>query len=130
MNQRFVLSKRNEQGGARAKFIIFIAIFALVIYLGYMYVPVALDAYYFKDIMQNKVDLAATQGYDTAWVTDQLKKNGRDYHVPEEAVISTIQKDNRFEARAQFTRPISFPGYTYNYEFDHTAKSTAFLVIK
>jgi hypothetical protein len=130
MNQRLVLPKRNEHGGARAKLIIFLAIFAIIVYLGYMYIPVAVDAYYFKDVMQNKADMAATQGYDSAWVTDQLKKGGRDYHVPEDAVISTTQKDNRFEVRAQFTRPISFPGYTYNYEFDHTAKSTAFLVVK
>ena len=25
---------------------------------------------------------------------------------------------------------IEFPGYTYNYEFDHTVKSTAFLDFK
>ena len=130
MNQKMVLSKRNEQGGARAKFIIFIAIFAIVIYLGYMYIPVAVDAYYFKDIMQIKVDTAATQGYDVSWVTDQLKKGGREYHVPEDAVISPTSKDNRIEVRVQFKRPISFPGYTYNYEFDHTARSTAFLTTK
>ena len=75
-------------------------------------------------------EMAATQGYDVAWVTDQLKKGGRDYHVPEDAVISPTSKDNRIEVRVQFKRPISFPGYTYNYEFDHTAKSTAFLTTK
>jgi hypothetical protein len=30
----------------------------------------------------------------------------------------------------QFSRPIKFPAFTYNYDFDYTAKSTAFLVIK
>ncbi len=39
----------------------------------------------------------------------------------------TVQRDNRLEVRVQFVRPIEFPGYTYNYEFDHTVKSTAFL---
>jgi hypothetical protein len=120
----------NERGGARAKLIIFIAIFAVVAYAGYMYIPVAIDAYYFKDMMQNTVNLAATQGYDTTWVTDQLKKGGREYHVPDDAIITPAQRDNRVEARVQFTRPISFPGYTYNYEFDYTARSVAFLAIK
>jgi hypothetical protein len=32
--------------------------------------------------------------------------------------------------RVQYVTPIEFPGYTYNYEFDHTVKSTAFLVVK
>src|SRR5712692_5366209 len=115
--------KSDELGGARVKLIVFIAIFALVVYIGYMYVPVAVDAYYFKDVMQNKVDVAATQGYESSWVRDQLVKSEADYHVPADAVITPAQKDNRIEVRVQFTRPISFPGYTYNYEFDYTAKS-------
>ena len=120
----------SEQGGARLKFIIAMTIFAVVVYVGYVYIPVAVDAYYFKDVMQNKVDMAATQGYETNWVTDQLAKSKAEYHVPENAIITPARNENRIEVRVQFTRPISFPGYTYNYEFDHTAKSTTFLIVK
>ena len=120
----------SERGGARLKFIIAMTIFAVVVYVGYVYIPVAVDAYYFKDVMQNKVDMAATQGYETNWVTDQLAKSKAEYHVPENAIITPARNENRIEVRVQFTRPISFPGYTYNYEFDHTAKSTTFLIVK
>ena len=121
---------QNEQGGARLKFIAFIAVFAVILYVGYMYIPVAIDAYYFKDVMQNKVDLAVAQGYDGNWVRDQLAKSGPEYHVPAEAIITPSTKDNRVVVRVQFIRPISFPGYTYNYEFDHTAQSTAFFNVR
>src|SRR5260370_10033349 len=104
--------KSNERGGARLKFVIAIAVFAIVIYVGYMYIPVAVDAYYFKDVMQNKVDVAVTQGYEASWVRDQLVKSGAEYHVPSNAIITPAQKNNRVEVRVQFTRPISFPGYT------------------
>jgi hypothetical protein len=120
----------NERGGARLKFIIAMTVFAVVVYVGYMYVPVAVDAYYFKDVMQNTVNLAATQGYETNWITDQLSKGKAEYHVPPEAIISPARQDNQMQVRVQFTRPISFPGYTYNYEFDYTAKSTSFLTVK
>ncbi len=120
----------SERGGARLKFIIAITVFAVVVYVGYLYIPVAVDAYSFKDVMQNKVDLAATQGYETTWVTDQLVKSKPEYHVPENAIISPTRQDNQMQVRVQFTRPISFPGYTYNYEFDYTAKSTTFLTVK
>ncbi|HVS81484.1 MAG TPA: hypothetical protein VHE60_07100 [Pyrinomonadaceae bacterium] len=130
MNQQFLFAKQNEQGGARLKFVIAIAVFAIVLYTGYVYVPVAYEAYQFKDVMQNKVDLASTQGYEVGWVKDQLIKSGPDYHVPPDAVITPTQRDNRVEVHVQFTRPISFPGFTYNYDFDYTARSTAFLVIK
>jgi hypothetical protein len=119
--------KQNERGSARAKLIIFLAVFAIIIYVGYMYIPVAVDAYYFKDAMQNKVDAAATQGFDTAWVKDQLEKTKNEFNVPRDATIAPAQKDNQMTVRVQFTRPISFPGYTYNYEFDHTAISKTYL---
>ncbi len=130
MNRDELLQTQGEQGGARLKFIIVMVVFVLVIYAGYMYIPVAVDAYYFKDVMQNKVDVAVTQGYEASWVRDQLVKSEAEYHVPSNAIITPAQKDNRVEVRVQFTRPISFPGYTYNYDFDYTAKSTAFLTIK
>ncbi|HMG75411.1 MAG TPA: hypothetical protein VK582_18075 [Pyrinomonadaceae bacterium] len=120
----------NERGGARLKFIIAITVFAVVVYVGYMYVPVAVDAYYFKDAMQNKVNAAATQGYETNWVKDQLEKSRAEFNVPPEAIITPGRQDNQMLVRVQFTRPISFPGYTYNYEFDYTAKSTTFLFVK
>ena len=112
------------------KFVIAIAVFAIVVYAGYLYVPVAVDAYYFKDVMQNKVNLAAAQGYEAGWIKDQLVKGGVELHVPTDAIISPAQKDGRVEVRVQFTRPITGPGFTYNYDFDYTAKSTTFLSIK
>jgi hypothetical protein len=123
-------TKSNERGSARLKFIGVMLVLAVIAYVGYQYVPVAYDAYYFKDVMQNKVDMASTQGYETAWVSDQLAKSKAEYHIPENAIITPARNDNRIEVRVQFTRPISFPGFTYNYEFDHTAKSTTFIMIK
>jgi hypothetical protein len=120
----------SERGGARLKFIIAITVFAVVVYVGYLYIPIAVDAYYFKDAMQNKVNAAAIQGYETNWVKDQLEKSRAEFNVPPEAIITPGRQDNQMQVRVQFTRPISFPGYTYNYEFDYTAKSTSFLTIK
>ena len=120
----------NELGGARLNLIILLVVFAVIIYAGYLYVPVAIDAYYFKDSMQNKVNLAAAQGYDTAWVTDQVSKSRAEFHVPDDAVITPAQNEGRMQVRVQFARPISFPGFTYSYNFDYTAQSTSFLTVK
>ena len=120
----------NELGGARLNLIIVLIAFAVIIYAGYLYVPVAIDAYYFKDSMQNKVNLAAAQGYDTAWVSDQVSKSRAEFHVPDDAVITPAQNEGRMQVRVQFARPISFPGFTYSYNFDYTAQSTSFLTVK
>jgi len=130
MNHQTLLHNRGERGGARLKLIIFLAIVAIAGYVGYMYIPVAIDAYYFKDAMQNKVNLAAAQGNDGAWLADQISKSKSQYNVPDDAVITPSQTEGRLQVRVQFTRPISFPGYTYDYQFDYTAQSTTFLTPK
>ena len=130
MNHQTLLHNRGERGGARLKFTIFLVIVIIAAYAGYMYIPVAIDAYYFKDAMQNKVNLAAAQGYDGAWLTEQISKSKAEHNVPDNAVITPAQREGRVEVRVQFTRPISTPVFTYNYDFDYTAQSTTFLTPK
>ncbi len=122
--------RSSQRGSARLKFILVMVVIAIVAYAGYMFLPVAYQAYLFKDLMQHNVDVASTQGYAPAWVKDQLVKSAPEYGVPPDAVINPVQRDNRMEVTVQFARPIEFPGYTYQYNFDHTAKSTAFLTFK
>jgi hypothetical protein len=124
------MPKSNERGSARLKFLLVLLIIGGVAYAGYLYVPVAYQAHAFKDFMQHQVDVASASGYPPSWVGNQLTKSLPEYDVPPDALITPATRDNRVEVRVQFTRPIEFPGYTYQYEFDHTVKSTAFLNIK
>ena len=120
-------TRPDERGNATLKFILVMAILIATAYAGYVYVPVAYNAYRIKDLMQHNVDLASAQALPPSWVQEQLVKNAPEYGLPPNAVISPVQQDNRMEVRVQFTRPIEFPGFTYQYEFDHTARSTQFL---
>ena len=124
------MHRRSERGSANVKFVIVMAILGATAYAGYLYVPVAFQANAYKDLMQHYADVAAAQGYAPSWAGEQLMKSGAEYDVPLNAAITPVQRDNRVEVRVQFVRPIEFPGYTYNYEFDHTVKSTAFLAFK
>lgn len=124
------IARTTERGSARLKFLMVIAVIGIIAYTGYLYVPVAYEAYLLKDLMQHDVDVAVTQGYPASWVKDQLTKAGKDYGVPPDAVIDPTQRENRMEVRVQFIRPIEFRVFTYQYNFDHTARSTAFLTFK
>ena len=102
--------RKSEQGGARLKFLIVVAILGSVGYAGYQFIPVFIREYQIKD---------------------QLVKQSEEYGIPADATITPQQQqDNRMEVRVQFTLPIEFPGFVYNYEFDHTAKSATFLTVK
>ena len=48
-------TRKGERGAARAKLLIFLVIAGAMIYAGYLYLPVAYDAYLFKDLMQHNV---------------------------------------------------------------------------
>ena len=122
--------RSGERGSASLKFLIVMAILGASAYAGYLYIPVAFHANTYKDLMQHYVDVAATQGYKPSWVAEQLMKNAPDYDIPADSIYTPAQNDNRLEIRVQYVRAIEFPGYTYNYEFDHTVKSTAFLAFK
>ena len=122
--------RSGERGSANLKFVIVMTILIATAYAGYLYVPVAFQAKAYKDLMQHYVDVAAAQGYSPSWAGEQLMKNAAEYDVPPNALITPAQRENRVEVRVQFVRTIEFPGYTYNYEFDNTVKSTAFLAFK
>lgn len=124
------MRRSNERGSARLNFLLVILVVGSVGYAGYLYIPVAYDAYLFKDLMQHDADVAASNGYQPIWVSDQLKKSLAEYNIPANADISSVAKDGRIEVRVQYSRVVPFPGYPYMYEFDDTVKSTAFLVFK
>jgi hypothetical protein len=122
--------RSTERGSASVKFLIVMLVMGASAYAGYIYVPVAYRAHTFKDLMQHYVDVASAEGKPPAWAREQLMKNFGEYEVPADALITPNKHDNRIEIRVQFVKQIEFPGYTYTYEFDHTATSTAFLDFK
>ncbi len=125
------VTRNSERGSARLKFVVVVAIIGIVAYCGYQFIPVAYQAYQVKDSMQNYVDTAVAVGHPATWIKDQLVKKLPEFEVPANAVITPTQSsDNRLEVRVQYTLPVEFPGYTYDYEFDHTAKSASFLTGK
>jgi len=124
------MRRSGERGNANLKFLIVITLLGASAYAGYLYIPVAFEASTFKDLMQHYADVTATQGYPPSWAAEQLMKSAPEYEIPANAIITPVRRDNRIEVRVQYVREIEFPGYTYNYEFDHTVKSTAFLTFK
>ena len=115
---------RGERGGARLNMLIVVALVAVVGYAAYNYVPVAYNAFLFKDFMQETVDKATyPPGQPLSWVDSQLRAKGRELDLPEDAVYTVQNQNNHIAARVRWSRAIALPGYVYDYEFDHTAKS-------
>ncbi len=125
---RALVRRRGERGGARLNFLIVAAVIALVGYAAYNYAPVAYHAYLYKDFMQETVNKAAyppARGND--WVREQLRSAAAEYNLPDDAEINVQTDNGRISARVTYTQPVKLPGYVYQYNFDHTARSSGFI---
>lgn len=120
--------RRGERGGTRFNFIVVIAVIGLAAYCAYSYAPVAYNAYLYKDFMQETVNKAAyppAKGND--WVREQLRSAAAEYGLPDDAEINVQSDNGRVSARVTYTQPVRLPGYVYEYNFDHTARSSGFI---
>ena len=117
-----------ERGGSRLNFIIIVLVIALGGYSAYHYVPVAYNAYLFKDYMQETVNKAAyPPGQTNEWVGTQLRAAAKDYNLPANMQVNVQNEDGRIAAHVQWAQPVQLPGYVYEYKFDNTARSSGFI---
>ena len=126
--QRGCSVARGERGGSRVNFLIFVLVVALVGYSAYHYVPVAYNAYLYKDYMQETVNKAAyPPGQSNDWVAAQLRSAAKDFNLPANMQVNVQTEDGRIAAHVQWTQPVTLPGFIYEYKFDETARSSGFI---
>ncbi len=126
--------RSGERGSAGTKFIIFLAILILAGNAGYNYVPVAYDA----ESMRTEMSTAVLQGLALPGklnpvdnVKAKLVRAAQINGLPADALIDVKQNGNVITAHVVYTKPVSmlpFGIYKYNYQFDHTATPTGFLL--
>jgi len=120
--------RRGERGGARFNFIVILVVIALAAYSAYNYVPVAYNAYLYKDLMQELVNRAAYPPIKSnEWVAQQLRDAAKEYNLPEDADIKVQNENGRIIAHVTWTRHVQLPGYVYDYDFDYTVRSSGFI---
>jgi hypothetical protein len=120
--------RRGEHGGARFNFVVVVIVIGLAVYSAYNYVPVAYNAYLYKDFMQETVNKAAYPPVKSNdWVAQQLRAAAKEYNLPDDAEFKVQNEDGRIAARVTWTRPVQLPGYVYEYDFDHTTRSSGFI---
>ena len=126
--------RRGERGSAGVKFAIFLTGLILAAHAGYNYVPVAYDA----ESMKTEMSTAVLQGLALPGklnpvdnVKAKLQRAAQINQLPPDTVIDVKQNGNVITAHVIYTKPVSilpFGMYNYNYQFDHTATPTGFLL--
>jgi hypothetical protein len=124
----------SERGAAGVKLVLVLLVLFLAGNAGYNYVPVAYDA----EAMKSEMSAAVMQGLALPGkvnpvdnVKARIQRAAQTNNVPADAVIDVKQDANVLTAHVAYTKPVNilpFGIYRYNYQFDHTATPTGFLL--
>lgn len=127
-------SRASERGGASLKFLIVVVVIIIVANAGYNYIPVAYEGESYKQEMQTAVvqgmALPQTAGNPVDVMKARLKRIAVDSQIPQ-PLIDVRQTNNVMTAHVKYSKEVSivpFGIYNYNYEFDHTATPSGFLL--
>lgn len=133
---RKAVEKRiSERGGAGVKLMIVLLILYLIGNAGYQWIPVAYNGESFKQEMHAAVlqgmTLPSTAGNPIEVTKKRLQRSAMANSLPDDTYIEVKQANNMLRARVVYTKHIEilpFGIYNYDYQFDHTATPTGFLV--
>ncbi len=126
--------RKSERGSAAIKFTLVFVVLALVAHAGWNYVPVAYEGASFRQEMDSAVvkGLAATGRIKPIEVVQSsIRKASTDHNIPEDAFVEVKPVGNVIEAHVAYTRQVNllpFGMFKYNYNFEHVARPTGYLL--
>jgi hypothetical protein len=120
------LSRDNERGEGRGGTLIGLAVVAIAVYLGFKFIPVMVNAYAFRDYVEQEARFAALRNKD-----EELKKlvlrKAQELDLPVAPDnIKVHRSTTHFDINITYTVPIKTPVYTYNWNFEEESRAPLF----
>ena len=117
---------RGARGAANIGCIIWLALLAGGILIGYKTIPVKIASSELYDFMDEQAKWAATTKPDV--LKNRIYAKARELDLPLDAKNLTVERyGDTIKMRAAFTVPIEFPGYLYEWEFDLQVNKAIFI---
>jgi hypothetical protein len=118
--------RSGERGEGRMGTLVGLSVVALMIYLGFKVVPVMINAYAFRDYMEEEARFAALRNHDEELKKRVLRK-AQDLDLPVTANdIKVRRSTTHFDIMVAYTIPIHTPIYTYNWSFNEETRAPLF----
>jgi len=127
-------NNNSEQGSAKVNLAVVLSILFLLAHAGYNYIPVAYEGENFKQEMQTAVvqGMAVPAGITiNDMVKGKLQRAMAANNIPPDAFVQVKQINNSVQAHVAYTKQVNmlpFGIYKYNYQFNHVATPTGFLL--
>ena len=124
---RFSKRRRTEAGEGRAGTLFALVVLGVAIYLGAKFVPIMINAYTFRDYLEEQAHFAALPHHDDEMVKNNILHKARELDLPIGPKDVTVERTNaRIDIRATYTVPVETPVYTYNWEFREVISAPLF----
>ena len=127
-------NNNSEQGSAKVKLAAVLTVLFLIGHAGYNYIPVAYEGENFKQDMQTAVvqGMAVPVGMTiNDMVKGKLQRAMASNNIPPDAYVQIKQANNTVQAHVAYSKQVNmlpFGIYKYNYQFNHIATPTGFLL--
>lgn len=106
--------KLNQRGEGKGGVVFGLFVLFLVIYLAFKIVPVAIHVFAFEDAAKEECKYNGNKKLD--FIQDRVYNIGMRELLPIEPEDIQLQKiDNNLHMEVDYSVPIVFPGYTYNW---------------
>ena len=118
--------RHGERGEGRMGMIISLLLVIVIIYLGVKYVPVMINAYSFRDFIEEEARYAAIRKSDDD-IRDRIYQKARDLTLPVEKASIKIQRSrHEVTISINYTVPIETPAFTHDWKFQERAVAPLF----
>lgn len=117
-----------ERGEGNLGCILWILVLGIAVLITWKAVPVKIASAELYDYME---DLARSAGVNTTAeeVKKAILKRAEDLKLPLDKDHVMVERNgDRIRMRAEYTVPVEFPGYTYNWHFVHELDRPIFVV--
>ena len=116
---------RRQRGEGQFGCVVGILLLLVGIFIAYKMIPVKVKAAEIRQVVFDESKSAGTHGDDR--IAAAILRKAEDLHLP--VTAESIQIDRRrtdITVDVQYTVPIQFPGFTYQWKFHHHAENPIF----
>jgi hypothetical protein len=121
-----LMNRKSERGEGRMGALFGLSVLGLTIYLAIKVVPVMINAYAFRDYIEQESRFAALRNKDEE-VIKRVVRKAEELELPVNAkAVKVSRGGGRFDIAVRYSVPIVTPVYTYNWEFDEKYSAPLF----
>jgi len=118
--------RASERGEGRFGTMVGLCVLLLAIYLGFKVIPVMVNAYSFRDFIEQEARFAALKKADQE-VSNRVLRKAQELELPVSPKDILVNRTNtHFDIAVKYSVPIETPVYTYQWVFNEKSRAPLF----